>query len=52
MNVVLRGTALNTFIRKEERLISNEPSVQLNLEKGKQNKPKERKLYIYMSKSK
>lgn len=40
MNVVLRGMALNIFIRREERLRSNEPSVQLNLEKGKQNKPK------------
>lgn len=43
VDVRLRGIALNTFIRKEESLKINEPSVQINLEKGKSNKPKERK---------
>lgn len=43
VDVGLRGIALNTFIRKEESLKINELSVQFNLEKGKSNKPKERK---------
>lgn len=41
--MALRSTALNNFIRKEERSKINELNVQLNLERGKQNKPKERK---------
>lgn len=43
VNVVLRGIALSTFIRKEEKLKINELSVQFNLEKGKQSKPNKRK---------
>lgn len=47
VTVVLRGIALSTFIRKEEKLKINELSVQFNLEKGKQNKSNERIINIW-----
>lgn len=50
MKLVLRDIVLNTFIRKGERLKSNELSVQLNLEKEKINLKKEDNKYMSRSK--
>ena len=50
VKLVLRDIVLNTFIRKGERLKSNELSVQLNLEKEKINLKKEDNKYMSRSK--